>query len=86
MMAEVFIDNNDYKSALPLLGSFEKITSYSSRGLYQMGLVKLKLGMKEEGIRYLKKSVEVFKAAPRFKRKVDRKWAWKARALLKKGV
>ena len=51
MMAEVFIDNNDYKSALPLLESFEKITSYSSRGLYQMGLVKLKLGMKEEGIR-----------------------------------
>ena len=86
LMAEVFIDNKDYKMALPLLESFEKITSYSSRGLYQMGLVKLKLGMKEEGIRYLKKSVEVFKAAPRFKRKVDRKWAWKARALLKKGV
>ncbi|MEC4685984.1 MAG: hypothetical protein VST71_09675 [Nitrospirota bacterium] len=86
LMAEVFIDNNDYSSALPLLESFEKIHSSSSRGLYQMGLVKLKLGMKEEGMRYLKKSIEVFKAAPRFKRKLDRKWAWKARALLKKGL
>ncbi len=86
MMAEVFIDNADYKSALPLLESFEKIHPYSSRGLYQMGLARLKLGMKEDGIRYLKKSIEAFKAAPRFKRKLDRKWAWKARALLKKGV
>jgi tetratricopeptide (TPR) repeat protein len=86
MMADVFIDNNDYNSALPLLESFEKIHSSSSRGLYQMGLVKLKLGMKEEGMSYLKKSIEVFKASPRFRRKLDRKWAWKARALLKKGV
>jgi len=84
--AEVFIDNGDFNRALPLLESFEKIHSSSSRGLYQLGLVKLKLGMKEEGTRYLKKSIEAFKAAPRFKRKVDRKWAWKARALLRKGV
>ncbi|MEC4675765.1 MAG: hypothetical protein VST72_02435 [Nitrospirota bacterium] len=86
MMAEVFIDIGDYKSALPLLESFVKIHTSSSRGFYQMGLVKLKLGMKEEGMQYLKKSVEVFKSSPRFKRKLDRKWAWKARALLKKGI
>ena len=86
MMAEVFIDNGDYNSALPLLESFVKIHTSSSRGFYQMGLVKLKLGMKEEGMQYLKKSIEVFKASPRFKRKLDRKWAWKARALLKKGI
>jgi len=64
MMAEVFIDSGDYKSALPLLESFVKIHTSSSRGFYQMGLVKLKLGMKEEGMQYLKKSVEVFKASP----------------------
>lgn len=86
MLAEVYIDNGDYSSALPLLKNFETIHSSSSRGFYQMGLARLKLGMKEEGTKYLKKAVEVFKAAPRFKRKVDRKWAWKARALLRKAL
>jgi len=81
--AEVYIDNGDYSSALPLLKSFENIHSSSSKGFYLMGLVKLKLGMKEEGTEALKKAVAVFKSSPRFKRKVDRKWAWKARALLR---
>lgn len=84
--AEVYIDHGDYSSALPLLKSFENIHSSSSRGFYQMGLVRLKLGMKEEGIEYLKKAIAAFKASPRFKRKVDRKWAWKARALLRKAL
>jgi tetratricopeptide (TPR) repeat protein len=85
MMAEVYIDNADYKSALPLLENFEKIHSSSSRGFYRMGLVKLKLGSKDEGIQYLKKSIKVFRESPFFKRKIDRKWAWKARMLLRTG-
>jgi tetratricopeptide (TPR) repeat protein len=84
MFAEVYIDNGDYASALPLLERFENIHSSSSRGFYQMGAVKLKLGMNAEGKEYLKKAIAAFKASPRFKRKVDRKWAWKARALLRK--
>jgi tetratricopeptide (TPR) repeat protein len=83
MMAEVYIDNGDYKSALPLLEKFEKIHSSSSRGFYQMGLVKLKLGSRDEGIEYLKKSIQAFRESPFFKRKTDRKWAWKARMLLR---
>jgi len=86
MFAEVYIDNGDFSSALPLLEHFENIHSSSSRGFYQMGYVKLKLGSKEEGTAYLKKAIAVFKASPRFKRKVDRKWAWKARALLRKAL
>jgi tetratricopeptide (TPR) repeat protein len=85
-LAEVYIDGGDYRSALPLLNSFEKIHSSSSRGFYLMGLVRLKLGMKEEGTEYLKKAIAAFKASPRFKRKVDRKWAWKARTLLRKAL
>ncbi len=84
MFAEVYIDNGDYAGALPLLESFENIHSSSSRGFYQMGVVKLKLGMNAEGKEYLKKAIAAFKASPRFKRKVDRKWAWKARAMLRK--
>ena len=84
MFAEVYIDSGDYAGALPLLESFEHIHSSSSRGFYQMGVVKLKLGMYAEGKEYLKKAIAAFKASPRFKRKVDRKWAWKARALLRK--
>ena len=84
MFAEVYIDNGDFSSALPLLERFENIHSSSSRGFYQMGYVKLKLGSKEEGTAYLKKAIAAFKASPRFKRKIDRKWAWKARALLRK--
>jgi tetratricopeptide (TPR) repeat protein len=83
MMAEVYIDNADYESALPLLEKFVGIHSSSSRGFYRMGLVKLKLGLKDEGIAYLKRSVKVFKESPFFKRKVDRRWAWKARMLLR---
>ena len=86
LFAEVYIDNGDFNSALPLLESFEKIHSSSSRGFYQMGLVKLKLGEKGEGTEYLKKAIRAFKASPRFKRKMDRKWAWKARALLRKAL
>jgi tetratricopeptide (TPR) repeat protein len=83
MTAEVYIDNGDYKRALPLLEEFVKIHSSSSRGFYQMGLVKLKLGSMDEGGAYLKKSIQAFKGAPFFKRKTDRKWAWKARMLLR---
>ena len=86
MMAEVYIDKGDYSSALPMLEKFGGIHSSSSRGFYQMGLVRLKLGMKDEGTDYLKKAITVFKASPRFKRKQDRKWAWKARALLRRGT
>ncbi|MGD0886472.1 MAG: tetratricopeptide repeat protein [Thermodesulfovibrionales bacterium] len=82
MMAEVYVDNADYESALPLLEKFERIHSSSSRGLYRMGLVKLKLGSREEGVEYLKKAIQVFKASPFFKRRMDRKWAWKARLIL----
>lgn len=86
MMAEVYIDNGDYSTALPLLEKFLKIHSSSSRGFYQIGVVKLKTGMKEEGIGYLRKSVTAFKSSPRFKRKLDRKWAWKARAMIRKNI
>lgn len=84
-MAEMYIDYGDCRSALPLLEHFVKIHYSSSRGLYRLGSVQLKLGMKDEGVRSLRKSVEVFKEAPRYKRKEDRKWAWKARMLLLKG-
>ncbi len=80
--AEVLIGKNDYQGALPLLESFAKIHSSSSRGLYQMGVVKLALGMKDEGRSCLRESVRTFKASPFFKRKTDRKWAWKSRFLL----
>ncbi|HET6514711.1 MAG TPA: tetratricopeptide repeat protein [Thermodesulfovibrionales bacterium] len=83
MMAEVYIDNGDYTSAVRLLEKFEKIHSSSSRGFYRMGLVKLKLGAKDEGREYLEKAIRVFKESPFFKRKIDRKWAWKARMLLR---
>lgn len=85
MMAEVYIDNADYRSALPLLEKFEKIHSSSSRGFYRLGLVKLKLGSKAEGMEYLKKAIKVFREAPFFKRKTDRKWAWRSRLLLRTG-
>ena len=84
MFAEVYIDNGDFAGALPLLERFENIHSSSSRGFYQMGVVKLKLGMNAEGKEYLKKAIAAFKTSPRFKRKADRKWAWKARALLRR--
>ncbi len=80
--AEILIEREDYEGALPLLENFLKIHSSSSRGLYQMGTVKLKLGMKEEGESCLRESVKAFKASPFFKRKTDRKWAWKSRFLL----
>jgi len=44
--------------------------------------VKLNLGLRSEGIEYLKKSIQVFKASPFFKRRTDRKWAWKSRIAL----
>ncbi len=84
MMAEVYIDNGDYESALPLLEKFEEIHSSSSKGFYLMGLVKVKLGLKDEGTSYLEKSIKMFKEAPFFKRRTDRKWAWKARLLLRR--
>lgn len=82
MMAEVYIDRRDYRNALPSLEKFVEIHSSSSRGFYRLGLVKMKLGMKDEGVAYLRKSIKAFKSAPLFKRRVDRKWALKARILI----
>jgi len=82
MMAEVYMDNGDYEGALPLLERFEEIHSSSSRGFYRMGVVKLKLGARDEGVEYLRKSIRAFKESPFFKRKTDRKWTWKAKMLL----
>ncbi len=86
MLAEVYIDRGDFKEALPLLGNFERIYHASPRGLYQMGLVKLKLGMEKEGTDMLKEAIRTFKTSPRYKRKTERKWVWKARLLLRKGA
>ncbi|MEJ2696303.1 MAG: tetratricopeptide repeat protein [Candidatus Sulfobium sp.] len=82
MMAEVYLDCHDYRNALPLLEKFVGIHSSSSRGFYRLGVVKMKLGMKDEGIEYLRKSIRVFKSSPLFKRRVERKWALKARILI----
>lgn len=84
MMAEVYISRHDYRDALPLLERFVEIHSSSSRGFYRLGFVKMKLGMKDEGIAFLRKSIRVFKSSPLFKRRVDRKWALKARILIAK--
>lgn len=84
MLAEVYIDRHDYRTALPLLERFVEIHSSSSRGFYRLGLVKMRLGMKDEGVAYLRKAIKVFKSAPLFKRRVDRKWALKARIMIAK--
>lgn len=81
-MAEVYIDAGAYDSAEPFLEHFLKVRISSTEGLYQMGLVKIKAGKADEGVAYLKKAVAVFKDAPRYKRKIERKWAWKARLLM----
>ena len=81
-MAEVYIDTGAYDRAEPFLERFLKVHISSTEGLYQMGLVKMKTGKADEGREYLKKAVAVFKEAPRYKRKVERKWAWKARLLM----
>ncbi len=85
VMAEVYIDIGAYDSAEPLLEHFLKMRVSSTRGLYQMGLVKTKTGKREEGMEYLKKAVAIFKDAPRYRRKMERKWAWKAKLLLMSG-
>jgi tetratricopeptide (TPR) repeat protein len=85
-MAEVYIDTGAYDSAAPYLEHYLKVRISSTEGLYQMGLVKIKTGKVDEGVEYLKKAVAVFKDAPRYKRKMERKWAWKARLLLMRGL
>jgi len=82
IMAEAYMDHAEYEKAESLLEKFENIHSSSSRGLYEMGIVKLKLGHRGEGLEYLKKSIDSCKTSPFFKRKTDRKWAWKARIAL----
>ncbi len=84
-MAETYIDTGAYDKAEPLLEQFLKIRLSSSRGLYQMGLVRIKTGKIDEGRECLRKAVSVFRASPRYKRKTERKWAWKARLLLMSG-
>ena len=84
-MAEVYIDTGAYDEAVPLLERFLKMHLSSTRAFYQMGFVKTKTGKTDEGKEYLKKAISVFKALPRYKRKTERKWAWKARLLLMSG-
>lgn len=82
-MAEVYIDNGEYGSAEPFLEQFLRTRLSSTRGLFQMGLVKIKTGKSDEGREYLRKAIAVFKDSPRYKRKIERKWAWKAKLMLR---
>ena len=66
MFAEVYIDNGDFSSALPLLEHFENIHSSSSRGFYQMGYVKLKLGSERGRYRISEKSDSSLQGLPAF--------------------
>jgi tetratricopeptide (TPR) repeat protein len=80
-MAEVYIDNGAYDTAVPFLDQFLKVRSSSVEGLYQMGFTKIKTGNADEGKAYLGKAVAAFRDSPRYKRKIERKWVWKARLL-----
>lgn len=61
---------------------FEKFTGIhtsSSEGFFRKGKVLQELGEKERAAKAFKSAVEVYRSSPRFKRKLDRHWAWKAR-------
>jgi len=84
-MAEVYIERRDYNKALPLLEHFLKMRNSSTRGLYQMGLVQSRIGDMGARREYLKKAVSAFRDSPRYKRKMERIWSWKAKLMLMSG-
>jgi tetratricopeptide (TPR) repeat protein len=78
-LGEYVLSVGHFEKARELLETFCSIHTSSSEGLYYLGLAHLGLGNKIDAAKSFKKSIEVYKISPRYKRQIDRKWAWKSR-------
>jgi tetratricopeptide (TPR) repeat protein len=78
-LGEYCLSVGDFEKARELLETFCSIHTSSSEGFYHLGQAHLGLGNKTKAAESFKKSIEVCKISPRYKRQIDRKWAWKSR-------
>jgi tetratricopeptide (TPR) repeat protein len=78
-LGEYYQASGDLQGAAAELEKFTEIHSSSSEGFYRQGKVLEKLGEKDRAARAFRRAIEVYRSSPRFKRKLDRHWAWKAR-------
>jgi len=78
-LGECYQALGDLQTAARQLQQFAEIHSSSSEGFYRLGKVLEKSGKKEEAGRAYRSAVDAYRSSPRFKRKLDRPWAWKAR-------
>ena len=81
-LGEAYLEEKEYQKAATCFESFCMIHTSSSEGYYQMALAQAGLGKVEEARKSFQRAIEVFRISPRFKKRLDRKWAWKARRAL----
>jgi tetratricopeptide (TPR) repeat protein len=76
-LAEAFSGVSPEK-ALGYLGDFRQVHSSSCEAYYRQGQLYEQLGRKEDAKQAYQEAARIFRALPKYKRKSERKWAWKA--------
>jgi len=69
----------DQSKALQYLRQFQDIHSSSCEAYYRLGLVLEMMNRKEEAKQAYQEAVAIYRSLPKYKRKSERRWAWRAR-------
>lgn len=76
-LGEAFADHERDK-ALDFLHKFRDVQTSSCEAYYRLGSVLHRMGRGEEAKKAWREAVEIYRALPKYKRKSERRWAYKA--------
>ena len=81
-LGEHYLTMGRYDDALAMLKQQGEIHTSSVEGLYQMGETYRRMGDPAQAREAYRRSLTAFRQSPRYKRRDERRWAWRARLAL----
>jgi tetratricopeptide (TPR) repeat protein len=81
-LGEQYLHEGRYDDALAMLRKQGEIHTSSVEGLYQLGETHRRMGDLVQARDAYQKSMAAFRQSPRYKRREERPWAWRARLAL----
>jgi len=81
-LGEHYLEGQRYEEALAMLHKLGEIHSSSVEGLYLLGEVHRRMGRIEQARESYRNGIAAFRRSPRYKRREERRWQWRARLAL----
>jgi len=81
-LGEHYLTMGRYDDALAMLKQQGEIHTSSVEGLYQLGETYRRMGDPAQARDAYRKSITAFRQSPRYKRREERRWVWRARLAL----